>query len=237
MNLINKIIKEATLERDLKQSAAAKKIITKLKHEMDTDGISGYLPDMKAYYTKIDDIEFFIFDKDSIHELPIARRTVGDEGGYNFRLKHLYLYNSILRVNNGKLEFQINENVLYHELIHYLDYMKGDVSKIKTNKNKSNEKKSTKNIETVNEYINDSHELNAHFFDKIMPHIENLIEQGTEIKQVVKGRGFDFFKTLILQQQAGDSKTIQDYYNDLTPQNKKRFLKRLAGYYQELIKN
>ena len=78
------------------------------------------------------------------------------------------------------------------------------------------------------EYANDPYEMNAHFMEHIMPQINNYISKTSQLPT-----DFETFKNNLFKIALND-KNFKFYYNNLTEKNKKKFLKRIGVYYDQL---
>lgn len=198
------------MENDLNKSAEAKKIIQKVYNAInnyngDTD-IVAYDNNVKIFYCKINDLEFLLFDINSPSPAAQNAHERGSGGMYN-------------KEQNRIIDFHANTRTLYHEIIHYLDFKNTDINKFKGKAQKLSDK---------TDYLNQSPELNAHWFERIVPLIEELINGGEETKNVIKQHGFETFKQILFNYED-----VYSYFQHLNHKNKKRFLKRIAEYYQK----
>lgn len=231
-NIIDKILKEATLEKDLDRSKQASTIMGKIGQRLKSyngENISNeleYSDEFKIFFTKIGDLSVYIFGYDSPHPVAKHAKSVNREAAYAFKDKTLYVFNATLSFDEKTkhLQFDINPQTLYHELIHYLDYSKVNLDKYHSHDAAAHEKGDSK-------YLNDPFELNAHFHDKIVPEIEHLISQGKQVVEAIKERGWNFFRQTIF-----NLPNVSNYFKGLNKQNQKRFLKRLAEYFQKIVK-
>jgi len=122
-----------------------------------------------------------------------------------------------------KLQVSFDEKDLYHELIHLLDF-----DKIKTDPNdidKSYQKQRQKH--GYSGYINNPLEVNAHFFEYFMPDVIKYIEKEKDIPDT-----FDEFKRGLLS-----NPKAKEFIEDLNDKNRKKVMKRLGTYYNDILKN
>ena len=229
-NLIKKILREAKLENDLNKSVEAKNILnllnkTIMSYNGDTENMA-YNDEVKVFYCKLeDDLEFMLFDNNSQSKAAINAKERGSEGMYNKKQNRIYFFNCHFKYDESKnkiIDFNTNVRSLYHEIIHYLDLKNTPTEKFKGSPQK---------LENKEDYLNQTPELNAHWFERIMPLIEQLVSGGEETRKVIKQHGFETFKKIVFNHED-----VFYYYQHLYPKNKKRFLKRLAEYYQKLVK-
>jgi hypothetical protein len=78
------------------------------------------------------------------------------------------------------------------------------------------------------EYVNDPYELNAHFVEYILPIINKFVSKEAELPPT-----FEEFKKEVFDN-IFQTKYFRDYFNTLTDVNRKKFLKRIGVYYQQL---
>lgn len=227
MRLINKILFEATFEKDSNRNNEIKNIIDKIENAFysyngsNTEIFRVNKNDGVAVY-KNNEITIMLFDKN--YPSKFSKSSKAD---YNRGNNIISLYNCTIDWNNEENRwnyFDFDRDSLYHELVHFYDYQNinyDNYDKIKIN---------TSNIskDQYSKYLNHGTEFNAHFMQYVMP-IVTMIKNYWGRRYDIKN--FDDFKKEIFS-----SHTVKEFYNYLTPKMKKHFIKRIAEYYQKIKK-
>lgn len=231
---IDKVLYEATFEVDRKQVEKAKEIIHRV--QQDINSFKGFnsnsegilLTQQKCFYLKYEDIGLVIvlFDHDSNFEVAIQAKQEG-AGGKFFNMldpQRIDIYECVIDfdIKTGKInELMFDETVLLHELIHYLDYQR-------LKNKKHNPVPLTSNNQSEENYYNSPLEFNAYFNHTITPTLDEMLKND-KIIFAIKKRGWNIFKEYILSLYF-----VEKYYSKLNDKYKKKFLKRLAEYYQKI---
>lgn len=122
-------------------------------------------------------------------------------------------------------DLNINESVLYHELVHFYDFNKRKsmrLNKQPYKTNRSTEKEQSK-------YYNHGLEFNAYFLQYVMPLI-NTFKELHNNKQLPDNYSFQkFFKGIL------NNEKVNNYYEKLNKEMKKHFIKRVSEYYQKIM--
>lgn len=235
--LVQKIIKEAKYENDQAVVSIIKAIIKKIKNTvLNYSGINNdivdWYPEYQVFYIKFDSLNLnvILFGYNSKHNLAIEANEKGIDGIFYHTLtpRQLHLFDCELifdKETNKCLKVSFDETTAFHELIHFYDYLRIEQNKKETNKNiKSNQKKGIAD----DDYYNSPLEFNAYFMEKVTPQIENLIHDPNILKQVKNG-GWEKFKQVMTT-----NPSINQYFVKLNEKFRKKFLKRLAEYYQKI---
>lgn len=186
-----------------KITATIKDRIAKKKWQEYSDG---------SYTMKIGDLYVKYFPEGS-SGLKRAELLLGykPEAGYSPESKILYLY--------GK----VDDNEIRHELTHYIDAkVIGGKQVAAQSKERNAQLSNTQGRERYELYYNTPEEFNAHWFEYIMPVVNQLFDDGNvpSLDQFTQ-----FVKT---------NKDVDNFYDHLNDQNKERFNKRLGVYYQAM---
>lgn len=231
MKIIDNILKEASFEGDKKLNDTAKNIVAELvnriKNNKKITRING------GVWTKIGELEFYIFNKNSNNSYQAARTGVRAEFTGNLKNPIVQSYQNILSKDN----FHIDESYIYHEVIHYLNLKRG---KDKDFMNRSGEKqvkgreeyakatgkeKAEKHDQLYKDYYNSPAEFNTHFMQYVYNNIEHFVLNKANLGS------YDDFKNTIINGEA------KHFFNNLDDKNKKKFLKRLYIVYNNITKN
>ena len=258
-HFVTKILIEAGLENDYAAYQKANEFVKKAK-ELITQFPNKYIsynPEQDFSQIKIGNMILQIFGRNN----SLSQRYAGKmNAAYEARKNILNLFGADINYdkNTKKLTIEFNEKEAIHELTHFLDLKRSSGVQQKDYLKKltpeftkeylqwtkeknldpqnplvftSWEAKTGQSVQVqrdFNEYVNDPYELNAHFMEHIMPQINNYVTKTLEVPA-----SFDEFKNDIFNNALND-KNFKNYYKVLTDQNKKKFLKRIAVYYQEL---
>ena len=260
MSFVQKILHEANLEQDMQSELTAQKYIDKILELVSKFPKSKYVsynPKLKFATVMLGGLKVQIYASDSTYS-----QNAGMNAGYEPRTNLLNVYNVDIQFDerNKTLKFNIPDKQreeIKHELIHFLDIKRGGKTGIKDVLSKIEQKftpeytewakkagidPKTKQAVTFyynhtgqdpriqrdyGEYVNNAHEMNAHFLEFVMPQINKYIQNKGELP-----KEFNTFKDEIFK----SNHEFSNYYQHLTDENKKRFLKRLAVYFQS-IKN
>lgn len=259
MDFIEKILKEANLAADHEVFQKAGKFVAKVKELVSQfpNKFVSYNPDMDFAQVQVGKMTFQIFGKRSTET---QRYGESMPAAYVARENLLNLYNIDINYDkqNKKLAIEFNENEVIHELTHFFDLKRsgeeGQKAQLKklspqftdeyltwTKKNNLDpdsplvfqtwEAKTGKSVQKqrdYNEYVNDPYELNAHWMEHVMPQINNYIS-----KTLVIPTAFEDFKNQVFTKALTD-KNFKAYFNELSEKNKKKFLKRISVYYDQL---
>lgn len=257
-NFIQKILTEAGLENDYGAFQKAGKFVEKAKELIAQfpNKFVSYNPKEDFAQVKVGSMVIQLFGKNA----SISKRYAGQmNAAYEARNNILNLYGVDINYEKSKkLSIDFDEKEAIHELTHFLDLGKSSEKQQKDYLKKlapkftkeyldwTKEKgldpdsplvfttwenhtgKSVQMQRDFTEYVNDPYELNAHFMEHIMPQINNYVQKTLEVPN-----SFDEFKNNVFNSALND-KNFKAYYKELTDQNKKRFLKRIAVYYQQL---
>lgn len=259
MTFINRVIKEATLDKDMEAEQKSQAFISKVFELVQQFPKSKFIsynpkPEQNFIIVKVGNLTFQLFDSSSPHS-----QSAGMNAGFVPRNNTVNVFNVEISYDKAskKLSLNVPENQkeeIKHEIIHFLDlkrtgkegtedYLKKlgayDKEYEKWAKANSLDPKSQL-VQTMyqnrtgksifkpreqGEYQNDNYEMNAHFMEYVMPKMNKYILNKGEIP-----KQFDGFKKEILD----DNSEFKNYYSHLEDKNKKKFLKRLAVYYQSL---
>lgn len=232
MELIKKILLEATYEKDSIIDEFIDNILNQIKNAFNNfNGIDSnefeYNPDGNTviFETNIDHKKLLIVFYDKMSKY--ADRANG--GVHIFPDNKIKIYGCNLdweegdeELNSHWFDLDINENVLYHELVHFFDYNFRDDFKLKRQPYKI--VRSTE--EEKKKYYNHGIEFNAYFLQKVMPEIKKIKKSG-----IISNLTFQEFIKQILQVES-----IGNYYQKLHSNMKRNFVKRLSEYYQKIKK-
>jgi len=212
--LLLEVIKEASTD-DIKKISEASSIVDYIK-----DKIKNY---KNVYYV------VHVYYKDlEIVFTPVLKS--GSAARYDHKNKKIVCFGCKIEIKPN-LSVEFNSKFLIHELIHYFDLKSfgGNYDKFITSyMNKTNVGKLGAQAAYSN-YYNDPHEMNAHYFEYVLPDILQIIKQDNKIVQ--KNSFENFYKDI------KKSKEFSSFFNELTPENQKRVLKRIATLYNELKKS
>lgn len=214
------IIKEASYDTDKKQSDTAKNIIEEIKIRIKTGKKITYTNDY--VFTKLGDLEIYLYDQRSetgkyYNSQSIFAQFIPDK----FDPK-IYSFNNLFNKRNNKLVYNLGDEYLYHEIIHYLDFKRG--SKDSMIKAASNQ---VKKDSTAEDYYNSPAEFNAYFMQYVFPNITKYISEKDTLTN------FNQFKDAIVNY----NKKSQYFFSNLNDKMKKRAMKRLYVVYDNIKKN
>lgn len=213
---------EASLSTDANKSVRAKEYIKKID-----DLISNYRSDNKEI--KVKGLGSLSYVEIDLGDLLISILPT-DKGSTRAKFfpktdkekPHIDIYRANIETK-PKLDVEYDEQDFYHELIHYFDY-----SKVKTDpKDLDTSYQKTKAKRGYAGYINNPFEVNAHFFEYFMPEVVKFIEKEKQIPDSFN----DFMKDLMKDSKA------KEFLGDLDEKNKKKVMKRLGTYYNDILKN
>ena len=217
---------EGSLSKDANKSVQAKEYIKKIE-----DIISNYKSDNKEI--KVNSIGPLITVEIIFPNLIVNFKTVrsGETKAKFFPGKSGELpYIEILgcEIHVKPLEVKFNKSHLFHELIHFLDFknIKTDPNKIGTSQSTDKKTGEFRDI-SFKKYINHGIEMNAHFFQFFMPDVVKFIEKEKKIPDTFD----EFFKDITKNPRA------KGFIDDLRGSNKKKIMKRLGTYYNDILKN
>jgi hypothetical protein len=215
-------LQEASLSNDANKSEKAKGYITKIK-----ELINNYRSDNKEIKVKglgnLSYIELYL-DNFIVNILPTDKGSTKAQfkPAVNGGKPSIDVYGARIK-REPKLNVSFDEKDLYHEFVHLLDF-----NKIKTDPHdldKSYQKQRDKH--GYSGYINNPLEVNAHFFEYFMPEVIKFIEKEKEIPG-----SFDEFKRGLLS-----NPKAKEFIEDLNDKNRKKVMKRLGTYYNDILKN
>ena len=126
---------------------------------------------------------------------------------YDKNKETIHVFNCALEYK--PLEAKFNEQYLKHELIHYFDTADMKTSVVA---NKIDDK-------SYDEYVNSPLEINAHFFQIVMPSVLKQIKSANKLLP------FPDFRKAVMEDHA-----IIRFFRGLNSNNQKRFLKRIGEY-------
>jgi hypothetical protein len=219
-----KILKEASFERDYSKNQEAKQILQQIKDRLNAGKYSEYSDG--AYGFKIGDLNIRLYPEKSIGAGLMALGTGrwGNEATFSPDEKELKSFGNKIIKTKDKLEYKLNDEQIYHELIHYLDSRqigRKKMSKMGTQYSKQYSNASS-DREKFQKYYNNPMEFNAHFFEYIMPKINYILDKQHQLPQNAN----DFTKEVL------DEPDIHNFYMHLNDKLKRNFMKRLGVYYQ-----
>lgn len=204
---------EASLQKDAKKNQLANGYIKNIndlinKHKVKLVGFGQFW----SVQVDLDDFDIHFY----------SSHSGGTKAEYDATAKPKPII-SVYRCEISKepLSVKYDENVLRHEIIHHLDYK---TSKTSPDKLKSSSMKQNKDYSS---YINSPLEVNAHFFELFMNNIVQMIEKEREIPP-----SFDEF-----QRDITNDPKAKEFLEDLDEKNKRKVLKRLGTYYNDILKN
>jgi len=235
VNLINKILHEATYERDERIDIFIRNIINQVKLAFNNfNGQSSnefeYSEEGKTVIIEHKvagtNLTIIFYDRSSKY----ADQIKG--GVHIFPANTIKIYGCNIDWEEGDNEIKghwfnlnIEENVLYHELVHFYDFNFRKNIRLKKqpySTSRSTEKEKSK-------YYNHGVEFNAYFLQKIMPLI-NKFKELFDNKQLPVNYNFQKFVKGILKDEDANV-----YYQRLDKKMRKHFIKRLADYYQKIM--
>ena len=238
-NELFSIISEAAKE-DVKKGAEAKAIIDYIDRLIDNYKENNQA--IRVFGT--DDVQIKYKDLNVLLTSKKPKFKDNDdspEAQYLPNKKLLVIYGSKIIRKNGGLEVKYNNKDMYHELIHYMDFSrsyKGDVQKYTKALNKRNIKYKVKDTTSGEEkevtkydtgkYYKDPLEINAHFFEFVLPNVLKIIQNNENITSKSVS---DFVKEIMKDQK------FNDFYNHLNDKFKKKIIKRIGVLYQEVKNN
>jgi len=177
VHLINKILLEANLERDLEQKRYVndffKKIDNIISNYTKNNDIIIYDPKTKIVSIDLDNIKIEFIGQDSESEIAKKLRQLGGAGGYDSGDNIVYLFARIKYDGflSKELSVRYDKSSLYHELIHLFDFRRTkDPTKVADRIEKNYLKNGLKS------YYNNPYEYNAHFLQNVMPEVEEYIK-------------------------------------------------------------
>lgn len=226
INILREIL-EASLANDADKSVRAKEYIKKIN-----DIIYNYRSDNKEI--KVKGISSFSFVEITFPDVIINFKPTnsGDTKAVfnpsrNGEKPTIEVYRCNIHLK-PKLEVEYDDDKLYHELVHSLDFKDINTHPDKIGTSSSKDKKTGK-VSPIGykKYINHGLEMNAHFFQYFMPNIIKFIEKEKKIPDTFD----EFYKEI-----TKDPKS-NEFIKDLRGSNKKKILKRLGTYYNDILKN
>lgn len=258
-DFIQKILIEANLENDYAAYQKAGEFVKKAKELISQfpNKFVSYNPKEDFAQVKIGSMMIQLFGQNN----SLSKRYAGQmNAAYEARKNILNLFGTEIEYNKikNKLDIQFDEKEAVHELTHFLDLKRSSGKQQKdylkklspqftkeylewTKKNNLDpdnpivfstwESRTGKSVQVqrdFKEYVNDPYETNAHFMEHIMPQINNYVSKTLELPS-----SFQEFKNGVFQNALND-RNFKAYYGSLAEDNKKKFLKRIATYYQEL---
>lgn len=223
--LLIEILDEASFEADEKSRQDTKEFVSKLKNKISAeDGKVVYKHKRPDHFiTDIDGIKVKLYDKDSTYPEASSAYARQDQGEYIHDNKELRIYNCDIK-KDPKLEIKFSEPTVNHEFTHSKDFariLKG---------RKGSDKDKAKLIQTGDPskgrtaYVSSPVEFNSHFFHLTIPTIEKYLDH----KQVLPSYK-DFQNDLLANRE------VKNFYHDLTPEYKKKLLKRLYTFYSGML--
>lgn len=215
-----KILSEASYDTDKKQSDTAKNIIQEIKKRINVGNKITF--NGEFVFTKIGDLEFYLFDRSTQTGQYYAARGRYAEFAPSDSDPKIYSFNNVFAYKGKKLVYNLDEESIYHEIIHYLDSKRGT----KGFMTKAAEKQSAKNGGMI-EYFNSPAEFNAHFMEFVFPNIESFIQNKNNFSS------FEEFKNQIINY----NKRTKVFFSALNDNMKKKSLKRLYTIYDNIKKN
>lgn len=243
MTLAEKILREAGLEKDYEQAQIAQKYIEKVKELISTfpNKHCSYNPDLDFSAVDIGTMSFQFFGNRNIYSAAYALHGANRmKAAYDMRNNCTNFYGVEISFDEKKykakqpsLTIDFNEEEALHELTHFLDFKRSGykgqkkiMAKLAPGKAQDLNKDKNGNVsrKALDKYYNNPYEMNAHFIEYVMPKMNAIIQNKSEIPTK-----FDAFKNEIFQ-----NAELAGYYRNLSEENQKRFLKRIGVYYQSL---
>lgn len=260
-SFVERILQEANLENDYGAYQKAIEFLKKAKELISQfpNKFVSYNPDLDFSKVKVGEMIFQLCGENNkmSHQYRGKFKAAYDRSN---NCLSVFDVNISYDKKSKKLNIQFpNENEIIHELVHFMDLKRSgkkqqDVygkrvapkfsdeflnwAKEKGYNDLENTYTQTafgistgqsvyKNID-FKDYANDPYEMNAHFTEYVIPQINKYVSKETELPTT-----FDEFKNELFQNILS-TKYFKDYINSLTENNKKKFLKRIAVYYQQL---
>jgi len=202
-----KILSEANYQNDLEYKNQAEQYIEKIQGLLNNypNGLTEYNTDkLSVSINLLDDLEIVFLDLDSKFN---KNTSSGDITRLINNRYVIYIYNCYIELKDKGIFISYKKDTLFHELIHYLDFKR---SKGEINVKKYNDE----------EYVNNSLELNSFFQE----YFRKFNKQGKTFEEYIK----NFINTKI-----SNIPYKEMIWVNLTPENKKRIIKRLYNSYKE----
>lgn len=258
---IEKILYEANLENDYAAYQKANEFLKKAKELIAQfpNKFVSYNPDMDFSKVKVGEM---IFQLCGQNNKMTAQYKGKFNAAYDRSSNVLSVFNVDISYDKQtkKLSVQFpNENEVIHELVHFIDLKRSgkkqqDIYGKRVSPKFSNEylqwakEKGYNDIDNTytqtaygivtgqspfqnrdfKDYVNDPYELNAHFTEYVIPQINKYVSKETELPTTFEEFKNELFENIL------STKYFKDYYNSLTEINRKKFLKRIGVYYQQL---
>lgn len=221
ITILKENIREANLDRDVDRNNTAEKYIGDINNLIDN-----YKSDNRKIkvskvlgHTIIEiffkDLTVNIQDTNAKSNAEFIPKTGGKPA-------EIRIYKARIE-SDPKLTVKFDESAFKHEFTHNLDYKNvSDPKQLDKRYQQDKQKDTTTNTG----YTNNPFEVNAYFFQRIMPNVMQYVEKQKEVPNDVG----TFIKGAL-----SDPKS-KEFVDDLSPDNKKRILKRL-GTYHDVLKN
>jgi hypothetical protein len=252
-------LKEAGLENDYGAYQKANEFVKKAKELISQfpSKFVSYNPKDDFSQVKIGEMTFQLFGKNN----KLSQQYAGQmNAAYSPRTNVFSFFNADITYdkNSKKLSINFSEKEAVHELTHFLDLKRSGGEQTKTYLKKlapqytddylafvkkagrepgdqdaqalwqNHTGQSATKGRDRDEYSNDPYELNAHFMEHIMPEVNNYISKTMEVPPT-----FEEFKNKIFQTVLNNN-DFNTFYKHLNDQNKRKIIKRIAVYYQQL---
>lgn len=223
INILKQILLEANTEKDISKGKKAEEYVDyinkQIKSYHSNNNVIRKIEEGQNDVIEInfDDLQIRLSNQRHEHDAQFKKVKNKDNQSV------IYLFNC--NIKETPLSVEYDESGLKHELTHFFDSQRGN---FKAASDTQHKKMTTDDhSKNTDNYFNAPLEVNAYFFENIMPEVLKVIKKEKELPS-----NFEEFRKDLFNKNE-----IRSFYNKLNEKNKKKILKRLGTYYTDILTN